>query len=150
MRNYLLLILLLSLVACEKEPTNPEEVIARRIIVNPYNGIDFHTASRVKAISHEHISRKSQLKIAYDRGIRYFACVNYLPACPSYPLSNWSYEYEDYVSPSNLALTSLTYSGSIPSFVDKNGIEVNTDDLVQLPNAEHLFYSNTFGSHCWP
>ena len=147
MRRYLLPLLFLPLVACEKEPANPEEVIARRIIVNPYEGIDFQTASRVKAISHEHIFKKSQVKYAYDRGIRYFACVNYLPACPSYPLSGWSYEYEDYVSPTDLTLTKFTYSGSIPSFVDKDGNEINTDDLVQLPNAEHICYSNTSGSH---
>lgn len=134
-------------ISCSKETGNRDPVVNKQVVYNPYHGIDFQSASRVKAISHEHISRKSQLKTAYDRGIRYFACVNYLPACPSYPLSNWSYEYEDFVSPSDLTLTSLTYSGSIPSFVDKNGIEVNTDDLVQLPNAEHLFYSNTFSSH---
>ena len=147
MHRYLLPLLLLSLVACEKEPANPQKVIAGRNIVNPYEGIDFHTASRVKAISHEHIFKKSQVKYAYDRGIRYFACVNYLPACPSYPLSGWSYEYEDYVSPTDLTLTKFTYSGSIPSFVDKDGNEINTDDLVQLPNAEHAFYKNTSGAH---
>ena len=87
MRHFLLPSLLLLLVSCEKEPANPEEVIACRIIINPYERIDFHTATRVKAISHEHIFKKSQVKYAYDRGIRYFACVNYLPACPSYPLS---------------------------------------------------------------
>lgn len=141
------LLVLALLVSCDREPANPEEMIARRVIVNPYEGIDFHTASRVKAISHEHIFKKSQVKYAYDRGIRYFACVNYLPACPSYPLSGWSYEYEDYVSPTDLTLTKFTYSGSIPSFIDKDGNEINTDDLVQLPNAEHICYSNTSGSH---
>ena len=147
MRRFLPPLLLLLLVSCEREPANPEEMIARRIIINPYEGIDFHTATRVKAISHEHIFKKSQVKYAYDRGIRYFACVNYLPACPSYPLSGWSFEYEDYVSPTDLTLTKFTYSGSIPSFVDKDGNEIDTDDLVQLPNAEHICYSNTSGSH---
>ncbi len=149
MRCLLFLVVLGTLIplSCTKGSAGWDTVTNKQVVYNPYDGIDFQSASRVKAISHEHISRKSQLKIAYDRGIRYFACVNYLPACPSYPLSNWSYEYEDYVSPSDLTLTSLTYSGSIPSFVDKNGVEVNTDDLVQLPNAEHLFYSNTSGSH---
>ena len=90
------LLLMVSLLAsCEKEPANPEEMIARRVIVNPYDGIDFQTASRVKAITHEHIFRQSQVKYAYDRGLQYFACVNYFPACPSYPLSGWRYEYED-------------------------------------------------------
>lgn len=147
MRRFLPPLLLLLLVSCEREPANPEEMIARRIIINPYEGIDFHTATRVKAISHEHIFKKSQVKYAYDRGIRYFACVNYLPACPSYPLSGWSFEYEDYVSPTDLTLTKFTYSGSIPSFVDKDGNEIDTDDLVQLPNAEHAFYSNTGNMH---
>ena len=142
-----LLFVFSSLISCEKEPANPEELIARRIIINPYEGIDFQTASRVKSISHEHIFRQSQVKYAYDRGIRYFACVNYFPACPSYPLSGWSYEYEDYVSPTDLTLAKFTYTGSIPSFVDKDGNEINTDDLVQLPNAEHAFYSNTGNLH---
>lgn len=140
-------LLFFVLVSCEKEPANPEEMIARRCIYNPYEGIDFQTASRVKAISHEHIFRESQVKYAYDRGIRYFACVNYFPACPTYPLSGWSYEYEDYVSPTDLRLAKFTYTGSIPSFVDKNGNVINTDDLVQLPNAEHAFYTNTGNLH---
>ena len=142
-----LFLFLSLLVSCEKEPANPEEMIARRTIINPYEGIDFHTASRVKAVSHEHIFRQSQVKYAYDRGIRYFACVNYLPACPSYPLSGWSYEYEDYVSPSDLTLAKFSYTGSIPSFIDKDGVEIDTDDLVQLPNAEHAFYTDTGGMH---
>lgn len=140
---------IIFLVSCSRifDCSDSGVIVEKRVVYNPYGNIDFKTACRVKAISHEHITRKSQLQIAYDRGIRYFACVNYLPACPSYPLSNWSYEYEDYVSPTDLTLTTLTYSGSIPSFIDKDGNEINTDDLVQLPNAEHVFYSNTNGAH---
>lgn len=117
-----------------------------RRIINPYAGIDFERASRVKAVSHEHIFTEKQLKTAYDRGIRYFACVNYSPACPSYPLSNWSFTYQDYVSTTNLTLTSISYSGSIPSFIDKEGNTIYTDELVQLPNAEHAFYAGV-GAH---
>lgn len=128
-------------------PSHDDSKSSKKIIINPYESIDFSKASRVKAISHEHIYTKNQLKKAYDRGIRYFACVNYFPACPSYPLSKWSYEYEDYISPSNLTLTSFTYSGSIKSFVDKEGNIIDTDDLIQLPNAEHAFYAGTEGRH---
>ena len=142
-----LVLLFLLLASCEKDSAYTEDLIARRIIVNPYEKIDFQTATRVKAISHEHIFSKSQLKYAYDRGIRFFACVNYFPACPSYPLSGWSYEFEDYVSPADLRLAKFSYEGSIPSFVDKDGNKIDTDDLVQLPNAEHAFYSNTGGMH---
>lgn len=139
----ILLISLSLLVASCSEHINKK----RKKIINPYSSVDFSSASRIKAISHEHIYNAQQLKIAYDRGIRYFACVNYFPACPSYPLSKWNYEYLDYVSPSDLTLTSFTYSGSIPSFIDKDGNVINTDDLVQLPNAEHAFYAETGGRH---
>lgn len=135
---------MLLIAACNNTITEEEAV---RIIINPYSNIDFSSASRVKAISHEHIYTAQQLKKAYDRGIRYFACVNYLPACPSYPLSHWSIEYEDYVSPTDLTLATFTYEGSIPSFVDKDGNVINTDELVQLPNAEHAFYAETGSRH---
>ena len=140
-------LLLLIFLGYSCMPDNPEYVKPCRKIYNPYSGIDFKTASRVKAISHEHINNKERLATAYNRGIRYFACVNYLPACPSYPLSNWQYEYQDYVSPTDLRLETITTSGSIVSFVDQNEDVVFTDSLVQLPNAEHAFYSNTYGLH---
>ena len=64
--------------------------------LNPYNGINFGTVTRVKAISHEHITSTSRLKNAYDRGIRYFAAVNYTPAAVSYPLENFSQIVRDW------------------------------------------------------
>lgn len=64
--------------------------------INPYNGINFGTVTRVKAISHEHIVSTSRLKNAYDRGIRYFAAVNYTPAAVSYPLDNFSQIVRDW------------------------------------------------------
>lgn len=64
-------------------------------VVNPYSGIDFANAVMVKGISHEHIFSTAQLKKAYDRGIRYFACVNYQPAVPAAPsLDGWSGTYK--------------------------------------------------------
>ncbi len=132
-----------SLISCSEQIKKD----TKRIIINPYSSVDFSSATRIKAISHEHIYNARQLKTAYDRGIRYFACVNYHPACPSYPLSNWCYDFFDYVSPSDLTLATFTYSGSITSFIDKDGNVINTDDLVQLPNAEHAFYAETGGRH---
>lgn len=145
--RYLFILLSFAVSSCSPEETSFPYDKALRRIDNPYSGIDFQTASRVKAITHEHISNRDQVKTAYDRGIRYFACVNYFPACPSYPLSNWSYEYQDYVSPSDLRLETFVTSGSIVSFVDQAGNVVLTDSLVQLPNAEHAFYSNTSNLH---
>lgn len=64
-------------------------------IVNPYSGIDFATAKKVVGISHEHIYSTQRLKNAYNRGIRWFACVNYTPAVPAAPsLSGWSGTYQ--------------------------------------------------------
>lgn len=117
------------------------------IIINPYESVDWANTPKIKACSHEHIFMKSQVKYAYDRGIRYFACVNYLPSAPSYPLSGWSGTFLDFTSPTNLTLTDIPYSGSVVSFVDKDGNTVYTDDLVQLPNAEHPLYANISGSH---
>ena len=146
-RNLFLFLLLFVMPSCDTEETTNEYDKFFRIVYNPYAEIDFQRASRVKAISHEHINNKDQLATAYNRGIRYFACVNYFPACPSYPLSNWSYEYQDYVSPTDRRLETFTTSGSIVSFVDHEGRIVYTDSLVQLPNAEHAFYSNTSNLH---
>ena len=141
------MVLCYVLSSCESEKMEYGSGNLIRRIDNPYAGIDFNTASRVKAISHEHISTKDQVATAYNRGIRYFACVNYFPACPSYPLSKWRFEFEDYVSPTDLRLETFTTSGSIVSFKDQDGNVVYTDSLVQLPNAEHAFYSNTSGLH---
>lgn len=148
-KSPILLFLFLSLLSSVASSCASEkmEYGLDRSILNPYAGIDFQTASRVKAISHEHISNKNQVATAYNRGIRYFACVNYFPACPSYPLSNWHFEYQDYASPTDLRLETFTTSGSIVSFIDQSGNTVYTDSLVQLPNAEHAFYSNTDGLH---
>ena len=64
-------------------------------IVNPYSGIDFAQAKRVNGISHEHIFATPALKNAYDRGIRWFACVNYQPAVSAAPsLAGWSATYK--------------------------------------------------------
>lgn len=64
-------------------------------IINPYKDIDFGTAVRVKGISHEHIFDQTKLKNAWDRGIRWFACVNYFPAVSAAPsLSSWSGTYK--------------------------------------------------------
>lgn len=60
-------------------------------IINPYENIDWENVLLVKGISHEHIYSKSQLKNAWDRGIRWFACVNYSPAVAAAPsLLSWS------------------------------------------------------------
>ena len=146
-RGILFLFLSIALFSCESGEIGYDVDNSIRRIYNPYAGIDFKTATRVKAITHEHISTKEQLANAYNRGIRYFACVNYFPACPSYPLSNWFYEFEDYVSPTDMRLAVFSTSGSIVSFKDQTGSIVYTDELVQLPNAEHAFYSNTSNLH---
>ena len=63
-------------------------------IVNPYQGIDFSNAKRVVGITHEHIYSTARLKAAYNRGVRWFACVNYTPAVPAVPLTQWSGNYK--------------------------------------------------------
>lgn len=130
-------------------------------IINPYEGIDFANAVRVNAISHEHIYEHESesgflsvhFKEAYDRGIRAFACVDYQPACPSYPLGKFSVNYRDYTSYEDLTMITKNYHGGLRSIVDAVGNTVNTDDVPQLPNAEHpvwCFNKNggrTFGFH---
>lgn len=108
-------------------------------IINPYEGIDFASVTKINAISHEHISNVTRLKKCYDRGIRYFACVHYQPACPPYPLSGWNIPYIDYTNTDDRDYTTTIkyFTGAIKSFVDKDGNTIYTDDLAQIPNAEH-------------
>lgn len=64
-------------------------------IINPYSGINFSTVKKVIGISHEHIFNTERLQNAYNRGIRWFACVNYTPAVPAAPsLASWSGTYQ--------------------------------------------------------
>lgn len=109
--------------------------------VNPYDGINFASTPKVKAISHEHISSTEQLKSAYDRGIRWFAPVWYQPAVPRYPMTGWSYEYLDYTNTNmddfTTEMVSRYGSGSLSNFEDKDGNTVNVADLPNVPNAEH-------------
>lgn len=122
-------------------------------ILNPYNDIDFGSITRVKAISHEHIGSenpnltKESLRSAYDRGIRYFACVWYQPAALTYPLSAWNHDYQDYTSKDDLTLKTWNYDGSVVSFEDGNNNTILTDDLPQIPNAEHPCFSNINSNH---
>lgn len=111
---------------------------------NPYSGIDWSSVRRVNAISHEHIFRQDQLQNAYDRGIRFFACVNYRPSMPSYPLADWDLLYRDYTSLEDLTIEEKEYSGAIPTISDG---AVNTDDLPQVPNAEHPQFTDWRGQH---
>ena len=124
-----------------------EEILSGGTITfyNPYEGIDFSEVTKVNAITHEHIFTKEKLKSAYDRGIRWFAAVNYQPAVPPYPFSKWSGEYLDYLDDSNdnyeTGYTSKGATGSIVSFVDSAGETIITDSLPQIPNAEHPTFS---------
>ena len=67
-----------------------------KVIYNPYGNIDWGTCVRVKAVSHEHVYDQSTVRRMYDRGIRYFGHVHYLPAVPRYPLSDFRGIYEDW------------------------------------------------------
>ena len=58
-------------------------------IINPYEGIDFATAKIVKSISHEHITTALAWQKAYNRGIRHFPALDYSPATPRFPASNF-------------------------------------------------------------
>jgi hypothetical protein len=123
-------------------------------IINPYQGIEFASAKRVKSITHEHIVRgegSASVQNAYNRGIRHFAALHYGPAVPRYPMSNFYYRsegvpyaYKDYNDVPNgdwsivgKYLIGMGYS----SFVDADGRTILTDDLPQIPNNEHALWS---------
>lgn len=118
-------------------------------VINPYEGIDFTTAKVVKSISHEHIATELAWQKAYNRGIRHFPALHYLPAVPRFPASNFYckivdgqevyIEYEDWKSvPDGIfILENKVLKGGISSFTDSDGNIINTDDLPQVPNNEH-------------
>ena len=65
-------------------------------IVNPYENVDFNSARRVLSFSHEHTYDKVTNEKAYNRGVRCFASMHYMPCAPRFPLSSFSYEYQDW------------------------------------------------------
>lgn len=121
-------------------------------IINPYEGIEFGTAQRVNSITHEHIFDSEKLKAAYDRGIRHFCNLHYLPAVPRYPISNFYYKvvdgvpspwlYKDWADPANndFTLVDTAFIGTIADFEDINGNLIHVDDIPQIPNAEHTHF----------
>lgn len=82
------------------------------IISNPYNGIDWANTPRVKSVSHEHAFTASMVARMYDRGIRLFGHLHYIPAVPRYPLSNYVGNYEDWCFYDVSYSTNLTYNSA--------------------------------------
>ena len=120
-------------ISCEKE------TFVVLSIDNPYEGIDFSSVSSIVSISHEHISNQESLDAAYKRGVRLFACVNYRPACPTFPLSNWDWDYNDYLSENNKEIIRRNYKGSLP-YINIGNELIETDSIPQIPNAEHPLF----------
>lgn len=148
-------------------------------IINPYDGIDFKNTPRILGNTHEHIYNISQVKKAYDRGIRVFGCVNYFPSAPSVSpkhltdeglpskLSKWKVPFniwdltfdennepilpENYpnIKPEDTPVKVFYYEGSIPSFEDKDGNTIYTDDLPQIANCERTnkWIDRNFSGH---
>lgn len=116
------------------------------VVFNPYDGVNFADVVRVNSISHEHIFNQERFARAYNRGIRHFCCLHYQPATPRFPFSGWRTVYKDYTSLEDLTLEDKVNSGGVASFVDKNGNTIYTDDLPQVPNAEHPCFSGA-GMH---
>lgn len=128
-------------------------------IVNPYVNVNFATAIRKKAISHEHISGgpngagHGEIKLYLQRccglatadgaeagrGIDIVCGVNYMPAVPSYPLTGTSSEtlhtWRDVVSATNTNLTDkyvtidFAYNEGDAFNIYKNGILVKSVKL---------------------
>ena len=110
-------------------------------IINPYAGVDFDRS--ILSQSHEHCYDASKVANAYKRGIRVIACSHYLPAAPRYPLSSFSWEYQDYkskeaVDNGDTETVTRTITDSIPT-ITVDGQTINTDTIPQIANAEHPF-----------
>lgn len=126
-------------------------------IINPYANIDFATAQRVRSITHEHIYSAAEWKSCYDRGIRHFPAMHYLPSVPRFPASNFYHkieggapvlaEYTDFIDVMNgdFSTRQWTLQGGVSSFQDADGVRINTDDLPQVPNNEHPTFTQKLG-----
>ena len=126
-------------------------------IINPYANIDFSTAQRVRSITHEHIYSPAEWKSCYDRGIRHFPAMHYLPSVPRFPASNFYHkieggapvlaEYTDFIDVMNgdFRTRQWTLQGGVSSFQDADGVRINTDDLPQVPNNEHPTFTQKLG-----
>lgn len=128
-------------------------------IVNPYEGVNFGSALRVRSTTHEHIFDRAAAERCYNRGLRVFANVNYTPAVPSLKMSSWNRVYKDWADVYDDTtllnngvvdangkpdfsktdyFTEVSYQGSIPTISDYfTSAEINTDLIPQIANAEH-------------
>ena len=119
------------------------------VLLNPYAAANFD--GQVCAQSHEHCIDKERIEKSYNRGIRVFACSHYTPSVPRFPFSNFKNAYQDYKSKQavldgDLELVTRYAEGSIPT-LDTDGGSVQTDDIVQIANAERALAKGANGQH---
>lgn len=58
-------------------------------MINPYANVEWATANRVPAVSHEHGKAEQTVINLYDQGIRFLPMSNYYPSEPYYPGSTF-------------------------------------------------------------
>lgn len=139
------------------------------VIDNPYKGVFFGTAIRVISTSHEHVTNQKALEDYINRGIEVLCISNYSPSVPIFPISNFSYDYEDWQiatdcngaidyekdengNTKTIRINSIeyrvpvlqkvkkTYAGGFSDFEKKDGTLADLSDMPQLPNGEHTHY----------
>ena len=128
-------------------------------MINPYENVDFGTASRVFSVSHQHLrharyisddtpyseEKKQEAKNSaknacqsvfdgiYDSGVKHFALSRYRPCITTYP-----FDYEN---------NSFTYVANpwkstedIETLKQNWGVAIDIDDdVIGCPNAEHVY-----------
>lgn len=119
------------------------------VLLNPYAAANFE--GQVCAQTHEHCIDKEKIEKSYNRGIRVFACSHYTPSVPRFPFSNFKNAYQDYKSKQavldgDLELVTRYVEGSIPTLETDEG-SVETDNIVQIANAERAFAKGANGQH---
>lgn len=58
-------------------------------LINPYENVNWDTAEHIKSMSHMHLVNQESFERAVKDGYRHFPISNYIPAKPTYPLTDF-------------------------------------------------------------
>ena len=61
----------------------------QKCLTNPYENVNWERVEHIKSMSHMHLTNQASFESAVKDGYRHFAISNYIPAKPTYPLTDY-------------------------------------------------------------
>lgn len=107
-------------------------------MINPYEGVNLQTCSRVQSVSHQHLSHTSQtaaqnvFDALYQSGIRHFPLVQYRPSLVTpydYSTDTFKYTLKPISSDATIADIKSDYQSTVTGH----------NDVISGANAEHIY-----------